>query len=930
MPAPRTPGSGLDLADRRRMSKLVASMTGSTGSSERLGRFEIERLLGEGAFGEVYLAIDPDLRRPLALKLLKQTASADALVRLRKEARAMAALDHADLLTVYEIGSVGERAFIAMELAEGGTLDAWARAEPRSFDAIARQVEVAARGLAAAHVEGFIHRDVKPSNILVGADGRAKVADFGLVHVQPLTEDVDDEGLKTTLAGTPAYMAPEQYDGADPTAKADQYALGVTLFELVYGHRPTRRAPAVDDIDVPSHREQPPRRVPGWLRDAMARALRFDPAQRFPSMEAFADALAAGVGRRKQRVRAFALTTALATAAGAGWFMRPDTVAAVPCADRARDAIAEVWSPARAASMHEAMRKTGTPYASALADATKARIDARASAWADAWTDNCSSAPSAAGTEEATCLGAQRARLDALLDTPIDIDALDPLAAALGDALAPPTCTQTGTRPGATVSAPDELDPWAASLREVEVTLARGNLAKAHASASTLLDEAKQRGATRLVVEAGLLAARAATEQDLPAAAEAPAQDALNAALSVGLDVQASDAALALARALSQRARPDEALPWAELAVSLSGRAGRSVSARAEALSAQARILGLARDIPSAAARCDEAMALADSAAGPTLQSRIDCARTWVTAGRFQDAKPLLDAALEDLKLRYGPQHPKTGDVLLVLAGIYDQASRPDEARAAAVEALALLRRAYGSDDPRILTALNTASGMTNRLGDYDQALALALEGAELARRTLSPGDRKYNGALCLGAGFSIGFECDAQARALADDCVASVRASEKDTPIESLSSPIATANAQAWVLAFFAYQCFEDAEAEAEALEGLERYVDADNVSFEIRTIVRATLANADLDAKRFTAAETKVRELLESTRETTVLELREGMWRTTLAQALAGQGRHAEARDEASRALKLVEGGGEEQIGPERTWLRDYLATP
>lgn len=120
MPALRLPESGLDLADRRRVSKLVESVTGHKDQPERLGRFDIERLLGEGAFGEVYLAIDPGLRRPLALKLLKRSANADALVRLRKEAQAMAALEHAELMTVYEFGTTGERAFIAMELAEGG------------------------------------------------------------------------------------------------------------------------------------------------------------------------------------------------------------------------------------------------------------------------------------------------------------------------------------------------------------------------------------------------------------------------------------------------------------------------------------------------------------------------------------------------------------------------------------------------------------------------------------------------------------------------------------------------------------------------------------------------------------------------------------------------------------------------------------------
>lgn len=919
---------GLELADRRRVSRLIESMTGQKDQPERLGRFEIEMLLGEGAFGEVYLAIDPDLRRPLALKLLKQSANADALVRLRKEAQAMAALEQADLMTVYEVGTIGDRAFIAMELAEGGTLDAWARAETRSFSAIATQVEVAARCLAAAHEAGFVHRDVKPSNILIGSDGRAKVADFGLVHVQPLGGELDEDGLKTTLAGTPAYMAPEQFDGAEPTAKADQYALGVTLFEMVYGRRPTKRAPAVEDIGVPSYREQAPRRVPGWLREALYRSLRFDPRERFPSMDAFADALASGIGQRKRRTRGVVGAAALATAAGVGWFMRPDAVAAVPCADQAREVVGRTWTPSRAGAMAAAIRGTKTSYADALADATRARIDARATAWVESWTEACADDPTPARVEQRACLEGQRATLDALLEAPLGEGSVDTLAAALGDSLDPQACAQTRTRPHTTATTAPE-STLKQQLRDAEVALARGAFSEARAGADGVLRGALKAGQTRIVVESGMLAARASLEQDKPDEAETPATDALNAALSVGLDVQASDAALLLARAVAQRTEPEEALRWAELAVSLSARSGRSVRARAEALTVLARTLALARNIPEAASRCDEAIALAESAPeGPTSQSRLDCGRTWVSAGRFDDAEPQLEQAIETLKIRYGPGHPEVATALQVLAGVFDQASRPDEALASAEEALELVRNAYGDEDHRILTALSTASGMSNRAGDYDRALALALEAAEVARKTLNPGDRKYNYAVCMAAGFAMGFDCGDDTRALADDCVAGIGKAEGDTPIAEFSSPVASANTQGWIFAVLVYQCLEDADAEAEARGGLTRYVDADNVSFELQTMSLAILANADLAANDPAAAEGKIRDLLERTGDTNVIKLREGMWRTTLTQALAKQERHQEAREEAARALELFDGGDDEAIGPERDWLTEYLA--
>ncbi len=391
-PAQRRPDSELDLAGRRRLDAVARALTGADEQPETLGRFEIRRMLGEGAFGEVYLGFDPDLQRPVALKLLKQSATADSLRRLRLEAQAMAALEHPALLTVFEIGTAGHRNFVAMELAEEGTLREWVDAQPRSFAAIAAQVERAARALAVAHQAGFVHRDVKPTNILVGNDGLARVSDFGLVHIDPVRAAEPAEGTSTTtaMAGTPAYMAPELFDGSEPTAFADQYALGVTLHELVYGTRPVKRPPALEDIVCPPLRELGPRRVPPWLRAVITRSLKFDPAERFVDMLAMADALRDGVEARGKRVRRGVLGMALVTAAGLGWAVRSDDGPRRCEGSPAK--LAEAWNDARRDQVRAAITSVDAPYAQTLWQSTASALDAYGGRWQRMHREACEAA----------------------------------------------------------------------------------------------------------------------------------------------------------------------------------------------------------------------------------------------------------------------------------------------------------------------------------------------------------------------------------------------------------------------------------------------------------------------------------------------------------------------------------------------------------
>src|SRR5688572_3825012 len=207
---------------------------------QEIESYRIEKLLGAGGMGEVYLARDTKLDRMVALKVLPWhfVADADRLGRFQREARALSSLNHPNLVTIYEVGEANGLHFIAMELVEGRTLSTLRdKLSVKDLLAIVAQV---AEALGAAHHSGIIHRDVKPDNVMVRPDGYAKVLDFGLVK---LTEVEPAPGVeaRTQLGvamGTLAYMSPEQAAGEPVDHRTDIWSLGVVLYELATGRKP--------------------------------------------------------------------------------------------------------------------------------------------------------------------------------------------------------------------------------------------------------------------------------------------------------------------------------------------------------------------------------------------------------------------------------------------------------------------------------------------------------------------------------------------------------------------------------------------------------------------------------------------------------------------------------------------------------------------
>ncbi|MGH8003130.1 MAG: serine/threonine-protein kinase, partial [Limisphaerales bacterium] len=203
---------------------------------QTVSHYRIESEIGQGGMGVVYKAFDTRLERPVALKFLSPqfVSHPEAKSRFLNEARAASALNHPNICTIYEIGEWGSREFIAMELVEGKPLSKLIASGKLPVPKVLDYSLQMAEGLDAAHKKGVIHRDVKPDNILVTAEGRLKIMDFGLAKIRH-TAKITTTG---TALGTAAYMSPEQARGELVDARADIFSLGMILYEMLTGRHP--------------------------------------------------------------------------------------------------------------------------------------------------------------------------------------------------------------------------------------------------------------------------------------------------------------------------------------------------------------------------------------------------------------------------------------------------------------------------------------------------------------------------------------------------------------------------------------------------------------------------------------------------------------------------------------------------------------------
>lgn len=675
---------------------------GPSPDEDRIGRYLVLDRLGRGGFGDVVRAYDPGLDRRVAIKRLRVGLEETFRAQLETEARAMAQLNHPHVVTVYEVGSHGGALFIAMELVEGRTLRDWLDEERTEAEVLA-VFEQVGKGLSAAHAAGIVHGDVKPANVLLGDDGRARVTDFGLARSggddiagrADLTEGASVV-LDGRIVGTPAYMAPEQLAGAAATPSSDQYAFCVALVEALTGTRPFS-ADSLEDLvaEAPERRWTAPT---GWSRaraQALARGLANTPDGRFGSMEALLDALRVQPRAHRPVAIGFGLAAGVAALAMA--------IAGQPEPCRAGDTLAaETWNDAR---RHQLQQRFSTE-ASALADGTMAELTRTLDDWRVRWTgrhrEQCLAERDGGDAQVAlatqTCLRRQRREVDALLDAfsrggPSTVARVPEALAALP---LPEACD--GTEAALSSSEAAALDGFEEGMAQARAALATGDYAEAESSSSRMLAQAARAEHDASRAQAALALGEAELRLGRYDEAERTTLDALWAARRAGDE-------------------PTAALAWLQRAA-IAGTSGRDTFTE-EA--------------------CQHAAAVASRLGRPRVEARIHNALgvLYTNLGRYDEAKRELDAALRLRTEVHGPDHPEVARTLTNLGNL--ARSRDDllAARRYHERARAIDRARLGEDHPNEARHLHNLARLTLLEGDPKRAEQLYLEALRRKEKAL-------------------------------------------------------------------------------------------------------------------------------------------------------------------------------------------------
>ena len=725
-------------------------------------RLRIEKRIGSGGMGVVFLAHHLQLERQVAVKLTHPGAGNSRMARLQREAKAMARLAHENVITVYDVGSVNGQVYIAMEYLDGGTAKSFAGGEGRTWEEILAIYLRAGRGLVAAHEAKLVHRDFKPDNVLLGSDGRVRVADFGLVReagappdeaaaaMDPADTTSGDASLTRTgtTVGTPAYMAPEQHWGKVADEASDQFAFCVSVWEGLYGERPFSGKTA-SELYLALREGEPPEPpssspVPQRIARVLRRGLAIDPKQRYRNMRRLLAALRHDPSKRRRRLFGGA---ALLSAAVAGTYVLAADEPEDPCAVEAAR-VKSVWNPSRREATRAAFAATNLSYADDTFRRTADAADHYAARWSDAARRACEATylleaqtPEALGLR-LRCLARRRSEFHALVDLLAEPDAELVRSAAQAVANLPSIDRCEDADALARVQPIKSED--AGAVAEIEDVLARVNALEAAGrwvEALEELDSVSPRiedlGYDRL--RAGEREARGSVLIHLfrPDEASAVLQDALEYAFASNEDEQASEILRDLIHVDGYlRNRTAEARQWYRVALGWVRRFDDEEVKRALLYSTFSLVEREDANFEEAIRLTEEALAIyaeypdKDPQATTTLSYLAEHHRM---RGAPDQAAELQEQLLAKSLAQNGEAHPRYGRALINAGGVYASAGRDEEAIPLLEKGIAVRVAALGGHDAMSVQGLGNIATSTLALGDGDKALALVEEAVRIA-----------------------------------------------------------------------------------------------------------------------------------------------------------------------------------------------------
>lgn len=756
-PDPPSEPPNADVLDAAvRLARLRRQMFAEV-QSPRIAQYHVLRPIGGGGMGLVFAAWDPALDRTVAIKVLRDPMSGTAGRELRREAVALAKLRHANVVPVFEVGEHGGQTYLAMEYVEGETLREWMRAWAHGdLTTFARVFGQAARGLAAAHAAGLVHRDVKPDNIMLDEEQRVRIMDFGLARHHFAGESFDEATNDSTgrrsvtsksetrrtegLYGTPAYMAPEQFEPTLPGPAADQFALCACMYEAWFGERArpgtmqAAAALAIEPIELP-----PGRHVPRAVRRILSRGLALDPKDRFSSAAELADAIEA-LGRTSTS-RWIGLGGLVFAAGGvvAGLSLSADEA----ICEGAEAQLADVWGDTARSKLQSVFDESDAAFASSTLPRVLGDLDDYGAAWTEAHTQACRSArvhheiDSEDLDDRMACLRDRKRHLQALV-TVLEAGETNALAnadAATASLPAIEGCNDPDRyRQEGFGGATDQTSEAVSSqLARAASLLAAGDAETSLAVGREVLATAQLERGAAAVARAHLAVGLA--ERELYALVEASAS--LREAYDAARDASIADVAVRAAIALTEvtgvaLSRHDEGLWWLRMAeLELRNSTDPDLAVNLD-LTAAELLYTLGRG-PEARARADQALeALAEQ---PNVElrrlalARLRVGRLSLRTGAFAFGNAALHEAAEMLIEAVGPDHPANAEAEAALSSaVILEGNMPlglQHARAA----LRLTESAVGPNHIALAPHLNTLANTLSNTGDTEGALA-ALERA--------------------------------------------------------------------------------------------------------------------------------------------------------------------------------------------------------